>query len=141
MEITRSYRWDMGHRLRSHQGLCRNPHGHSYTAEVTVRGPLTGAGPEEGMVLDFSRVDSAIRECVGHWDHAFMLQSGDPLAVEMTRQAAALGEDWRVVVVPFAPTAENMALEIAKRLETYVPGISAVTVWETPRSSATWRRP
>jgi 6-pyruvoyltetrahydropterin/6-carboxytetrahydropterin synthase len=137
--ITRTYRWDMGHRLQHHTGLCRNPHGHSYTAEVTIAGPVKNAGPEAGMVADFSNLDGTLRETIGGWDHAFMLQSGDPLLFAM--EHAGAGESWRLVEVPWPPTAERIAGEIARRLGVLWTErkVVSVRVWETPRSCAEWR--
>ena len=49
MRISKEFRWEMGHRLQLHKGLCKNLHGHSYKMEVE----LTGDVLENGMVLDY----------------------------------------------------------------------------------------
>lgn len=146
--ITRSYRWDMGHRLQHHGGLCRNLHGHSYTAEVTVKGPVQETGPSAGMVVDFSALDEMMRKSVGDWDHAMMLQQDDPLVALLE---TAVTEHLRLACVAWPPTAENIAMEVAVRVDrelrlthrqppgsTLHPRVVRVVVQETPRSHAVW---
>jgi 6-pyruvoyltetrahydropterin/6-carboxytetrahydropterin synthase len=65
---------------------------------------VTGALDAVGRVLDFSVMKSRLCQWIEtHWDHRFLLWDRDPVA-------DALREiDHTVVLVPFNPTAENMA--------------------------------
>ena len=46
MKIAKEFRWEMGHRLPEHFGLCKNIHGHSYKMVVEFEGePLIQAAP------------------------------------------------------------------------------------------------
>jgi 6-pyruvoyltetrahydropterin/6-carboxytetrahydropterin synthase len=147
--VTRTFNWAMGHRLQHHEGLCRFPHGHSYSAEVTLTGAVDNApGPSSGMVIDFSALDEAIAGAVGHWDHAFMLQDSDPLVRHLRafsdEQDAQRQPRPRLILTPWAPTAENIALEIAQRVSDRLAArgllvVASVRVHEGPKSVAEWR--
>ncbi len=76
--LTRRYRFSASHRLHSEEmsaaenqdtyGKCNNPHGHghNYTLEVTVSGPVDAA---TGMVCNLSDLDSLVeREVVSRYD-------------------------------------------------------------------------
>lgn len=121
--------WCMGHRLPNHQGKCFNLHGHQYTAEVTAAGPIndTVGHPEQGMVCDFSSIKSNLRSVVNQWDHRMLLSTTDPIASAMHNLPG-------VVIVPWIPTAENIARAIFLLLPGL--GVTSVKVWETPTSFA-----
>ena len=99
---------------------------------------------DEGMLMDFSDISQILMEHVHDViDHAFVLYEGDELA----RKACECMEDGhRTVVVPFIPTAENLA---KWAFEAVAPHISstygnrlqlvAMHCRETPKSIATWR--
>src|SRR5579863_7025128 len=76
--LTRRYRFSSSHRLNSAQmsadenlvtyGKCNNPHGHghNYTLEVTVSGPVD---PSTGMVCNLVDLDGFVgREVVSRYD-------------------------------------------------------------------------
>jgi 6-pyruvoyltetrahydropterin/6-carboxytetrahydropterin synthase len=77
-DFTRSYVFSAAHRLHTSQlsdeqnraiyGKCNNPngHGHNYTLEVTVRGPLDHA---TGMVIDMVAMDRSVRSVLDGLDH------------------------------------------------------------------------
>ncbi len=115
MLITRKFEFDAGHRISTHQSQCRNLHGHRYVLEVTISGGIiTDLGaPEQGMVMDFSRVKHVIREAlVDQWDHAFLVYAGDTRVLEFLQSL----EEHKTVVLEVQPTAENLALIVFDRL-------------------------
>jgi 6-pyruvoyltetrahydropterin/6-carboxytetrahydropterin synthase len=73
VSVTRKLRFCAGHRYwraewtpeknREIFGLCANEngHGHNYTLEVTVRGPVD---PATGMVMNLSDLDSLVQSLV-----------------------------------------------------------------------------
>jgi 6-pyruvoyltetrahydropterin/6-carboxytetrahydropterin synthase len=76
--LTRRYRFSSSHRLNSAQmsaeenqltyGKCNNPygHGHNYTLEITVSGPVD---PATGMVCNLVDLDGFVgREVVSRYD-------------------------------------------------------------------------
>jgi 6-pyruvoyltetrahydropterin/6-carboxytetrahydropterin synthase len=143
--VTREYGWAMGHRLQHHEGLCRNPHGHNYVAHVTVDTAVERLDregrPDDGMVLDFSVLDAALRHVLADWDHAFMVENSDPFHEALKAFANVTGEVPKVVVVDCAPTAENIAVMLAEALQQQFRDpfvhVRRVVVYEGPRSAAT----
>jgi 6-pyruvoyltetrahydropterin/6-carboxytetrahydropterin synthase len=131
--VTRRYRFSASHRLHSFQlsneenqrvyGKCNHPygHGHDYTVEVSVRGPIQEA---TGQAVDTAALDRMVgREVLAPFEHR------------------NLNEDvnsFREVV----PTSENLALEICRRLKKNWgsafagewPRLEKVRIVETPRN-------
>src|SRR5690606_39195677 len=111
--VTKEIEFDTGHRVPLHESKCRNPHGHRYKVKANVVGPLKSAGSESGMVVDFGYIKRLLTTDVhDRFDHAFVVQSTDTDLC-----AFLLDSTWNVVLVDFAPTAENMAAAIYRDLE------------------------
>lgn len=90
-----------GHRVYGHESKCAHMHGHNYRVHFTVNGELDAVG----RVMDFSVIKSVL--CMfleNKWDHKFLVWQEDPWAT-MLQDMDPDG----VVIVPFNPTAENMA--------------------------------
>jgi 6-pyruvoyltetrahydropterin/6-carboxytetrahydropterin synthase len=108
MQITRRLEFDAGHRIPDHRSQCRHLHGHRYAIEITLTGTVLDAAgnPENGMVMDFSRVKQLAKQhIVDVWDHAFLAYRGDTAVVNLL---AAL-PDHNTVLLDAVPTAENLA--------------------------------
>lgn len=82
---TRRFTFAAGHRYwvaawspeRNHEvfGRLTVPHGHTYTVDVTVRGPVD---PDTGMVMDLGELKRVVQETVvARFDHALL--NDDPL--------------------------------------------------------------
>lgn len=96
----RYHDFSYGHRVVGHEGKCVHLHGHNGRAHFTCRGPLDNVG----RVIDFSAIKSTLCEWLeDNWDHRFLVFANDPWAT------ALVVLDPSVCVVPFNPTAENMA--------------------------------
>ena len=87
--------------------------------------------------MDFSVINTRLCQWTErHWDHKFLVWSGDP-------RAAALQQiDHTVVLVPFVPTAENIAqnlLDVVGPQQLKDTGVTLikVTVEETRKCAAT----
>lgn len=124
-----------GHRLFKHGGKCENFHGHNYVAEFFVTGETQD---EVGRVLDFSDLKQRTKGWIDeNWDHAFLIFEKDTNAI----RALEMVEPNRIFVLPYNPTAENMAKYL---LEEVCPKILAdfgghatkVRIWETDESFA-----
>lgn len=144
MRVTKQYRTETGHRLTNYDGKCSHLHGHSYLWEVTAE----AHGLENGMVLDFKDLKSAMKTVLEPLDHCLVLHEEDPLvenfgAGDDLKQLlqATNGKEPRLWLTPFNPTAENFAMwaaaEITKLLPVHI-SIARIQVWETATSFATW---
>lgn len=137
--VSRRFEWDMAHRLMCHDGKCQRLHGHRYVAIVEVSGPIIQTGPQSGMVVDYGELDSFVKPLTDEtWDHRCMLQNTDPM-LSALMEAGGMES---VIVSMFPPTAELLAGEIAKRVQSCIAGrdlrLVSVKVYETPKSEATW---
>ena len=131
--VTVTVGWCMGHRLPNHEGRCYNLHGHQYTAEASVLGPISQdkGSPSEGMVVDFTAVKDRLKFLVDRLDHRMLIYRGDPLAESMKLLPG-------VNIVDYVPTAENIAQRLLEAMADQ--NVSSIRVWETPTSFATvWR--
>lgn len=90
-----------GHRVVGHEGKCRNLHGHNYRIHFICE---ANSLDSVGRVVDFSVIKSTMCQFVEEeWDHRMILWENDPQLDDIR----AL--DPTVCVVPFNPTAENLA--------------------------------
>lgn len=126
-----------GHRVHGHEGKCRNLHGHNYRIHFTCvaeDGALDGVG----RVIDFSQIKARLCMWIEeHWDHRFLIWEEDPMKSHL------LELDPTVVVVPFNPTAENIAqylVEVVGPAQLAGTGIklSEVMVEETRKCFASY---
>jgi len=152
MRVTKTFGFDAGHRVPNHKSKCRNLHGHRYECEVTLEGDvLPDMGQSDaGMVLDFGDIKAIAMEYVHDvLDHAFIVYEHDRLVRRSLedidaalRIAGGKDDAHRTVVVPFVPTAENLARWIFDKLDRQYSGIYdglklyKVRLFETPNSWA-----
>lgn len=144
MLVSKTIEVDMGHRITCHKSKCRNLHGHRYTIEVAVSDKLvTDKGASsEGMVIDYSDLkEIMMKEIDEHMDHGFMIYKEDPLVSFFEDR---LKEGMKVIVVPFVPTAENIAGYLFRKLIDVLMlkgiHIGYVKIYETPTSMAIYTR-
>jgi 6-pyruvoyltetrahydropterin/6-carboxytetrahydropterin synthase len=142
-EVSKEVEFDAGHRVPNHGSKCRNPHGHRYRVRATIEGELvTDEGsPDEGMLADFGDLKQILMNNVhDSLDHGFIIHMED----EVMRSAFQLPgfSSFKVIVFPYIPTAENMALwvydECADAVAEMGFRLCRVEVWETPTSLATY---
>ncbi len=133
--LTRRVTFSAAHRYRRPEwddakneevfGLCAREqyHGHTYTCDVTVSGPVNEL---TGMVVDLRALDRVLRaEVVERFDHR-----------NLNTDIAEFGEGKQI------PTGENLARLIAENVQRSLGSlavVSAVTVAEDSTLSATWR--
>ena len=104
-ELSKEFRFDAAHTLnrRVETEPSRRIHGHSYRAEVVIRGV---PDPESGMLIDLGLLDQALQEARDGLDHRFLDEIND------------LGP----------ATMENLSAWIWRRLAPKLPNLSRVTV-------------
>tara|TARA_R110002020_G_scaffold285795_3_gene501307 strand:- start:3467 stop:3910 length:444 start_codon:yes stop_codon:yes gene_type:complete len=146
MTITKVIEWDMGHRVPNHKSKCRYPHGHRYRLELSVDGDLYAVpgSSSEGMVIDFGDIKELLTASVHDvLDHGFMIYEGDPIMRPFFDSLEVADQDFRVIVVPFIPTVENIAAWCYWEIDAVMPSgnlIANVRVYETPNSWADYNK-
>jgi 6-pyruvoyltetrahydropterin/6-carboxytetrahydropterin synthase len=127
MRVTKIFSFAAGHRLYKYDGDCSNIHGHNYKLEVTVRDDLDAMG----MVVDFKELKVRVNRAIAKYDHALILQKGDPLVDVLKIPELNL----KLRVMENNPTAENMLLDLMKSLpDDCVLNIVDLRLWETETS-------
>lgn len=123
--FARSYVFSAAHRLhasalsddenRAVYGKCNNPngHGHNYTLEVTVDGPVDGP---TGMVIDLVELDRTVHEVLDELDHK-----------HLDREVAGFAGQ--------TSTAENIVVYLWDRLAPRLDGrLAHLKLWETSKN-------
>lgn len=135
LTIMRRIKFCAGHRLFGHGGKCEHFHGHNYMADFFVTGDRVDA---VGRVIDFADLKARVKGWIDeHWDHSFLIFDQDQNA----RAALEMVQPKRLFLLPYNPTAENMARYL---LEEMCPKVLAgsgaravrVRLWETDESYA-----
>jgi 6-pyruvoyltetrahydropterin/6-carboxytetrahydropterin synthase len=111
-------RFEAAHHLTSYKGAPEPVHGHSWQVEAVLE---TAELDAEGMAWDFVEVQGALRDLAARLDHRDIN-----------------------TVPPFdrvSPTTERIAAWLFAELKDRLPGapLAAVTLWEGPACSATFR--
>ena len=115
MEIFKRITFEAAHRLPNlpAEHKCARLHGHSFTAELHVSGPVD---PVTGWVMDFADIKKAFAPLYDQLDHRYL---NDVPGLEN-------------------PTSENIARWIWKRLKPALPALSKVVVLETCTAGASY---
>tara|TARA_B100000408_G_scaffold97494_1_gene75290 strand:+ start:59 stop:433 length:375 start_codon:yes stop_codon:yes gene_type:complete len=120
-------------------------HGHRYRWEAELEGDVvTDLGTsDEGMLMDFADVSTILLQYIHDVvDHAFIVYENDAMALEAL---SVMGEDHKTLVVPFVPTAENLAKWAFGQINPHITSaygnrlrLHSFHVRETPKSWASW---
>lgn len=126
-----------GHRVLHHESKCAHPHGHNYVIWVTVSANLDTLG----RVLDFSCIKAEVGPWLEeNWDHGFLVNVADK---EMLSVLDSMEKN-KHYIMPYNPTAENMAKFLGEMvlpglLGPYKVTVTEVVIWETENCYATWK--
>lgn len=152
-QVTRYHDICAGHRVVGHEGKCRNLHGHNYRIFFTVEADglsdernysIQNGLDKVGRVLDFSVINSHLCEWLEeNWDHRMLLWEKDRLLMPRSDGFSILSYDESIVVVPFNPTAENIAAHLVNvigpmQLEGTGCWLVKVVIEETRKCSASY---
>ncbi|HSC20088.1 MAG TPA: 6-carboxytetrahydropterin synthase [Rhizomicrobium sp.] len=112
-EISKQFRFEAAHTLtrKLETEASRRIHGHSYRAEIVVRGE---ADPQTGMVTDFGLLERAAEAARAALDHRFLDDVPD------------LG----------APTMENLSAWIWRQVARSCRGLARVSVYRDSTGEA-----
>ena len=114
MKVYKEFTLCASHIVPNHPGKCARLHGHNWKITVSVYG---GVSPSTGMVLDFNDLKRAVSPIIERLDHQhlnFYLRN---------------------------PTAENLALYIARELVTVLGSTISVQINETDKTEAAFVGP
>lgn len=106
-------------------------HGHNGKAVIVLEAESLD---DRGMLVDFTDIKREL--CVwidSELDHRMILREDDPAAPVLK----SLGEP--LVLIPKNPTAENIARLIFEHAKSAKLPVAEVSLWESPRSCATYR--
>lgn len=126
------------HRVLGHP-KCKHLHGHNGVADVVLGCEGLPAG---GMVIDFGRAKSLIKEWVDlYWDHHTILDRRDKTLIAFL---SADNTDRTPYITDQPPTAEVLAHDMYEALASMFmqmgTKVVSVTVTETPNCSATYKQ-
>lgn len=95
-----------GHRVCGHENKCAHLHGHNYRVHFECVGALDAVG----RVIDFSVIKDKLCDWLEeNYDHRFLIWRDDPMAQSLARLDMG-----GVVLVPYNPTAENIAAHMVQ---------------------------
>ena len=118
-ELTVEGEFSAAHLMRDYDGECARMHGHNYRVLLAVEGEELD---ECGMLVDFTELKREFEKILEELDHRNLNE-----------------------LPPFDeinPSSENIARYIFQRTQEALEegmAVSAVTIYESPRSSATYR--
>ena len=116
--------FEAAHRVVNYPGKCDRLHGHNWVIEATFQGTQLD---ELGMLIDFKIAKKALAEILDEFDHYYL-------------------NDFHPFNEGVNPTAENLARIIYERLtaraevQASPAELTALTVWESPKSSVTYTK-
>lgn len=119
-ELEKIFTFEAAHSLKYHDGKCRNLHGHSYILHLCIQVQnLISSGPKTNMVMDFQDINTIVKPMLEqYFDHHYL---NDTLKSDST-------------------TVEFICRWIFDYLEPLIPGLHAITLYETATAKATYRR-
>lgn len=103
------------HNLRGYKGKCEDLHGHNWRVEIIVKSTKLD---KIGMVSDFKYLKKQLSAVLEEMDHKYLNKLAYFKRVN--------------------PTSENIAEYIYKKIQTKIPLLNSVTVWENDTASATY---
>jgi len=115
-ELTKTFRFEAAHSLpnvpEGHK--CRRLHGHSYRVDVHVAGEPDA---ETGWVVDFGDIKQTVAPVLDELDHRCL---NDIPGLENS-------------------TSERLCKYLWDRIQPKLPGLTAITVWESNTSRCVYR--
>lgn len=123
--IRKKFRVEMAHQLiDSYTKACRLQHGHSYIIEVFLSGKELDS---TGMLVDFTKISDKIKPYIMSWDHCLVMnEESAEEYLDMLKKY-----NCNMKIVPYNPTAENMAKDMFDTIKKEIPQLSKVRVHET----------
>ena len=129
--ITKEVYFCYGHRLMHHPGKCRNLHGHSVKASISIKQDVLN---HQGMVCDFADVKDCVDGFINNvLDHNFLLHKDDPII------PALIANNEQFLGLDDHPTAEVLSKMIYQHVKQQGFDVDQVVLWETSSACACYR--
>lgn len=124
MTIRKTFKAEMAHRVRNaYTTRCQGLHGHSYIFEIFLNGETQDNAE---MLCDFKLVKEQLDGFLDSFDHTLVIDSRDNFLVKIAKELNP-----RYMIIPYNPTAEQMARHIYYQAIQLVDNIQKVIVHET----------
>lgn len=131
--------FDSAHFLKDYDGKCRNLHGHRWRVVVEISGAsLVPSGQARGMLVDFGDLKRDVRALCDQLDHSLIYETG---SLRPATLAALQEEKFRLIEVPFRPTAEEFSRYFFEQIQQKGYAPHRVMVYETPTNCAAYEAP
>jgi 6-pyruvoyltetrahydropterin/6-carboxytetrahydropterin synthase len=128
--------FDSAHFLSDYDGKCKNLHGHRWRVVAEIKSEtLSSEKQTNGMVIDFSDLKSALKGICDDLDHSLIYEEG---SLKSKTIEALIDENFKLIPVPFRPTAENFAKHFFDLLKNKGFNVNKVEVYETPNNSVVY---
>lgn len=144
ISVTKHLDFEAAHVLpEGYNGKCRNLHGHTYKAYVTITGPRNEMN--YGMVVDFKDLKKAMNEVLP--DHCFLCYLGDEKNLDYKKVAEKYEN--KVMLFSEPTTAEHMVKVFAELINNYLHNelnvsdevqLTKMVLYETADSYATYEK-
>ncbi len=129
--------FDAAHFLKGYNGKCKNLHGHRWRVVARIQGcKLQEDGSQRGMLVDFGELKNDLKSLADEMDHALLVEHG---SLRPETLAALEAEEFRMVMLPFRTTAENLARYLFEQMTAIGYAMLEVEVYETPSNCAVYR--
>lgn len=128
--------FDSAHFLAGYDGKCSNLHGHRWRIVMEAGAKqLHEDGQLRGMITDFGDIRRDLKKLADFYDHALIYESGTlkPLTIQALQE-----ENFRLIEVPFRPTAENFAKFFYNKMTVQGYQVMEMAVYETPNNCAVY---
>ena len=135
-KLTTEHSFDAAHFLAGYHGKCKNIHGHRWRVVVTIAAKeLEKEGQMRGMLVDFGDLKKDLKKMLSRMDHALIVEEG---SLKKKTVEALVEEEFRLVVLPFRPTAENFSRYFYEEMSKTGYSVQSVSVYETPGNCAVY---
>ncbi len=130
--------FDSAHFLKGYEGKCRNLHGHRWRVVAELAAEELSEEPQtRGMLMDFGDLKKVLKGLCDDLDHCLIYEKGS--LREKTLEALR-EEEFRMVEVPFRPTAENFARYFFEEIAGKGFPVHRVEVYETSGNCAVYEK-
>lgn len=128
--------FDSAHFLKGYQGKCHNLHGHRWRVVAEISGETLSCETQtRSMLVDFGDLKKALKTLCDELDHSLIYQIG---SLRPATLAALREEEFRLIEVPFRPTAEEFSRYFYQKLAGLGYPVHRVEVYETPNNCAAY---